>query len=314
MTTLPASGYLENAARTHQEMKDAFEDLRDFISERMGGSASSELTIAAGSITPTTGFHSVDTQTDAASDELDNILTTNLDEGSPLIIYAEDDARTVVLKHESGGAGQLHLIDDIDYSLDDVEKFIIFLRIGTDWYEVFRNYHSASTTEQGVVELATEAEALVGADTTRAVTSKGLVDAINALAVLAWDAEGKVWMYRNDAAPGMTLIAGLTDKVLSLKGGSNAYNVDGGNPDSVETWTWPSYTLQVDDMPSHDHELIASITTEAQVGFIMDNNRVDVGEGSRVDTEPTGGDGAHSHGGTTFRPSAAVGTLQGPDV
>jgi len=39
----------------------------------------------------------------------------------------------------------------------------------------------------------------------------------------------KVWFYANVAPTGWTLLTGVTDAVLSVKGGSNAYNVSGGS-------------------------------------------------------------------------------------
>lgn len=106
----------------------------------IGLSATSELTIASGSITPTGGLHSVDTESDAATDDLDNIATTNFEDGAFLLIKANNDARTVVVKHQSGGAGQIHLNNAADFSMDNDKKLIILRREGADWYEVVRDY------------------------------------------------------------------------------------------------------------------------------------------------------------------------------
>ncbi len=58
-----------------------------------------ELTIAAGSITPTQGLHTVDTQSDDPSDELDTIVATN---SRRIVLRAANTARTVIIKHDTG--------------------------------------------------------------------------------------------------------------------------------------------------------------------------------------------------------------------
>ena len=62
-----------------------------------------ELTIAAGVITVVQNYHTVDTAGDAASDDLDTItLGTNIEEGTILVIRPDNDARTIVIKHNTG--------------------------------------------------------------------------------------------------------------------------------------------------------------------------------------------------------------------
>ena len=97
MADLPASGYFSDGARTNAEMKAALEAQRDVIFEMLGGSAQTELTIAAGSVTPTAAAHTIDTEGDAASDDLTHLVYDNHPEGRLLLIRAEDAARTVVV-------------------------------------------------------------------------------------------------------------------------------------------------------------------------------------------------------------------------
>lgn len=101
--------------------------------------ALSTLTIATGSITPTGQGHLIDTEASAANDDLTNIVTTNLPEGKFLLVRAANDARTVVLKHAAGGAGQIHLADNSDLSLDSINAWAMLIRVGADWYEMFRS-------------------------------------------------------------------------------------------------------------------------------------------------------------------------------
>jgi len=80
--------------------------------------APTELTISGGVVTAVQGLHRIDTQADAASDDLDTITATYAGE---LKVRAENSARTVVLKH---GTGNLEL-GGSDISLTDTDQFII---------------------------------------------------------------------------------------------------------------------------------------------------------------------------------------------
>lgn len=99
----------------------------------------SEKTISAGAFTAQRSFHSVDTEADAATDDLANIATGSVNDGALLILVAENAARVVTLKHEAGGAGQLHLANQQDITLDTVEKHVLLVRNDADWYELPQN-------------------------------------------------------------------------------------------------------------------------------------------------------------------------------
>jgi hypothetical protein len=140
MTTLPAAGYLSNAARTEAEMKQALEDKRSVIAEQPGGATPTTLTIAAGVVTATLGSHTIDTEAAAASDDLDTIGQGNHPEGRLLLIRAAAPGRTVVARHNIGGAGKLVLSDGADFPLDSTKKWLLLQRVGTTWEEVLRSY------------------------------------------------------------------------------------------------------------------------------------------------------------------------------
>ena len=101
----------------------------------LGQDAESELTIATGSVTPTVSTHSIDTQADAATDDLDTIVTTNLEDGRLLLIRGENAARVVTVRNAQGGAGQINTRNNVNVALD-VERYMLLQRRGTDWYEV----------------------------------------------------------------------------------------------------------------------------------------------------------------------------------
>ena len=94
----------------------------------------SNLTIASGSITPTTGFHDVDTEGAAATDDLDTIVDTGISTGSLLLLRAVSSSRTVVLKD---GTGNLILAGD--FSLTNRDDIILLVRTTGGWYEVSRS-------------------------------------------------------------------------------------------------------------------------------------------------------------------------------
>ena len=98
--------------------------------------AQTELTIATGAITVTKSYHSVDTQADAASDELDTI--SGAAEGDTLILRANDSARTVVAKD---GTGNLQLNGDM--TLDNAQDTLTLIFDGANWLEISRSNNGA---------------------------------------------------------------------------------------------------------------------------------------------------------------------------
>lgn len=98
--------------------------------------SSGELTIATGAITKTGSYHTVDTESDAASDDLDTI--NGGANGEILILAAADSARTVVVKD---GTGNINCAGDFD--LDNVEDRIVLQFQTSAWYELSRSNNGA---------------------------------------------------------------------------------------------------------------------------------------------------------------------------
>ena len=144
MTAFPADGFFA-AAANNAAGKQGLDDLLAAAKQLPGGRVESSLTIASGNITSTAGIHSVDTEAAAASDDLANILTTNLPDGSVQIIRAASAVRVVTVKHQAGGAGQISLVGATDVVLDATSKFLILKRTGTDWEEIGRFGFAAVT-------------------------------------------------------------------------------------------------------------------------------------------------------------------------
>lgn len=105
----------------------------------MGGSlawASSELTIATGAVTATRSHHTIDTESDASSDDLDTITATSVSTGALLVIRAANAGRTVVVKH---GTGNILMGDDADFTMDDADKRLFLQYDGSNWNEIARS-------------------------------------------------------------------------------------------------------------------------------------------------------------------------------
>jgi hypothetical protein len=93
--------------------------------------AATELTIAAGVVTATKTYHTIDTEADAASDDLDTINGGSV--GDFLIIRAANGSRDVVVKHGTGnikgGGGGL------DRTLANTNMTVSYIYDGTNWTE-----------------------------------------------------------------------------------------------------------------------------------------------------------------------------------
>lgn len=154
---LPAAAYLSNSSRTVAEMKIAMEDQRDAVAQLPGGTARSELTISGGAIVPPDGsgggFFRVDTEGDAATDDLASITTTNCWDGMLVWLGAENTGRVVTIKH---GTGNISLEDGADLALVDLEQWVMLQLRSSTWVEVERHYkricfEAAPASDQGSV-------------------------------------------------------------------------------------------------------------------------------------------------------------------
>lgn len=96
---------------------------------RVGLAASTELTIASGAITVTQTYHTVDTEGDAASDDL---ATINGGAAHDLLILRQaNDARDVTIKH---GTGNIKTFDGSDTVMDSSSSVIVLVSDGTNWH------------------------------------------------------------------------------------------------------------------------------------------------------------------------------------
>jgi len=136
----------------------------------------------------------------------------------------------------------------------------------------------------------------------------------------------KLWLYENTAPTGWTIVA-VTDSVLAVKGGFQAYNVTGGQ--TAGTWTQPNHTHT---MNTHNHQWYNHNTgadkTYNNAGAEIDvhttgyaaANRIQTGnaqENSLVDSYTDKIDPGDTNNGATaatYRPLAAIGVIVSKDA
>jgi hypothetical protein len=125
-----------------------------------------------------------------------------------------------------------------------------------------------------------------------------------------------LWMYLNAAPPSWKVLATGADMVLGVAGGAEAYDVDGGNPDSVADWQREDHVLSAAEIAAHLHgagtlqpKIRESGGGASDRGYTANLCTASITHGSITgSTASTGGGGAHNHG-NTWRPKASVGKL-----
>lgn len=111
-------------------------DIMTINSLVMGSGA--ELTIASGVITVTSSYHTVDTESDASTDDLNTINGGQID-GQLLILRSRDNARDTTVKHNTGN---IRLDGGVDFVFITTRYVIGLMWTGTFWIELFRSNNS----------------------------------------------------------------------------------------------------------------------------------------------------------------------------
>jgi len=145
-----------------------------------------ELTIASGVITVTANYHKVDTEGDAASDDLDTITAgTNVAAGFILHLRVESAARTVVIKAGTGGADNLEIGSDV--TLDEAYKTYSLVYDGANWRPL-----TLAPTFASLSPLTTRGDLLYGSSGTVTGTRLAVGDANS---VLHTDGTDVAWRF-----------------------------------------------------------------------------------------------------------------------
>ncbi len=107
------------------------------------------LTIATGAVTRTQGYHTIDTEAAAATDDLDTISGGAA--GDRLTIVAANTARTVVIRHIGGGTGNIRTYNASSISLDETYKPVELIFDGTNWLVIGVIGGSATATKYAIL-------------------------------------------------------------------------------------------------------------------------------------------------------------------
>lgn len=103
---------------------------RNIFAQNYRMPAAAELTIATGAITVAQSHHTIDTESDAATDDLNTI--SGLAANQWYLLRPANGARTVVLKH---GVDNILCFGNADITLDDIHDFVwVFSPAGTNAY------------------------------------------------------------------------------------------------------------------------------------------------------------------------------------
>ena len=117
----------------------------------------------------------------------------------------------------------------------------------------------------------------------------------------------KMYFYQDTAPTGWTYDSAVVDRVLSVKGGAQAYNANGGT--EAGTWTQPGHALDTNEIPAHTHSVpMASAIPTGGGAYSTPSNSSTNASAAPVAEANTGGGGSHNHG-TTYRPYAAIGII-----
>lgn len=125
-----------------EDLNTYIRDNQNFLKTNVAWGAAAELTISSGAVTATQSYHKIDTEGDAASDNLDTI--NGGAEGKVIVIRCVSSARVIRVKN---GTGNIEMATDV--VLDDVGKMLALIHDGTNWQVL--NYPKENILAYGVV-------------------------------------------------------------------------------------------------------------------------------------------------------------------
>ena len=166
MTLLPDINFYDTAKTEGESNSGWFLKVRSVITELIGGAESFPIyTIAIGIIEPSVAIFDIATEGAASTDDLSQISITagtEWSEGRVIILRANNDAQTVVLKHEDGGSGQMSFASGSDVVLDTNKKWVSLVLIGTTWTEQNIVLVDSSVTADKIADSAIVREGITG--------------------------------------------------------------------------------------------------------------------------------------------------------
>ena len=114
--------------------------------------------------------------------------------------------------------------------------------LDTDFGTLVDNDDDIEASQMNEIRRAVEGlEERVGIDTAKTTLQLAETgETIQDIVYNFFETGRRLWLYEDAEPTGWELVASVADRVLAVKGGSNAFNVVGGN--QAGTWTQPSHT------------------------------------------------------------------------
>lgn len=188
MTNLPAKPDILDSQISTGVWKTYYGNIRDFISQMLGGGASESLIITNNTITPSKSIVELTTEGSAATDDLNSIQVTNLPDGSIIFLTVESAGQTVKIKNNYGGSGSIILFQGKDIYLTSSYS-ILLERKGTLWKQINTSGYifgeddlvnvdlipKATNNSFGVNRIATDSEVNTGTNEIYTINPKQLM-------------------------------------------------------------------------------------------------------------------------------------------
>jgi microcystin-dependent protein len=237
-----------------------------------------ELTIATGAITVTQPYHKVDTESDAAGDDLITI-TAAVGTGEMVYLRLENSARIVNIKDGDGNI----VIPGGDYTLTDPDEVLCFLYNGTNWLFIGSRATAVGAMQIWTTDTAPTGWTLCAGGTLSRTTYSNLFDRIG---TVYGTGDGSTTFTLPDMRGRMAL--GQDDM-----GGSSANRVVATEADTLgSAHGAETITLDTTQIPSHSHTLSLRLqsTTNGAGGQIAETGGSNAGP-----TGSTGGGLPHNN-------------------
>ena len=159
--SLPAGGYWSNAARTNANIQQAGEDIISYARSLFGGSTPTTVTLVTGVASPAieVGTLEIVSQVGGVADDLVTITTTNLDDGSVILILPKNPAtEPITIK----STGNIDTLDGAEVILQTTDAALtadgmILQRDGANWVERSRILENKPIAHRALLGLGTAA-------------------------------------------------------------------------------------------------------------------------------------------------------------
>lgn len=169
MTDVPIKSHLTSPTTTEVQFQTALGAIVDVLNELSVVGEPEQLAIVLDVVTPTKCHIVVDTENLSASDQLAQILPTNIG-AKTIFVRCKSTVRPVTLMHKAGGTGSLNMANTSNVTLENERQMIAFVYNTStqEWDELWRNWGiflpttSAAALARAALGLSAAAQAQLG--------------------------------------------------------------------------------------------------------------------------------------------------------